>query len=101
MTNYFKQNKIIDKKYLQSANGSGCLICGSRESTVAHHLRSSEYAGIGIKSPDNHVLFLCSIHHDEIHKSESKFIERYSWAVGKDPIAFAELLYKRYKDTCN
>lgn len=98
---YLKQNRIKDKAYLQSANGRACLICGSRNTTVAHHLRSSELAGTGCKAGDNQVLFLCANHHNEIHKSEQDFCNKYSWAIGKDPIAFAELLYKRYKDTCN
>lgn len=98
---YLKQERITDKKYLQSARDKCCLICGSRGTTVMHHLRTSSNAGTGVKAGDNQCLPLCNLHHDEIHRSEKAFADKYKWAVGNDIIAFAELLYKRHLDKGN
>lgn len=98
---YLKQKRIIDKKYLQSARDKACLCCGSRGDVCMHHLRSSSQAGTGLKAPDSHVIPLCAKHHTLIHKNEKAFLNKYKWVFGDNAIAFAELLYKRYKDTCN
>lgn len=56
--------RIIDKKLCKSYQGLPCLVCGSRFSTVGHHIRSKGSGGSDIKE---NLIPLCHEHHREIH----------------------------------
>ena len=55
------------KKLLKAANGRPCVLCGSVGTTVAAHSNSLSHGrGIGHKSPDYFVAYVCQGCHDEI-----------------------------------
>ena len=54
-------------KLLQAANGRPCVLCGSVGTTVAAHSNSLAHGrGIGHKSPDYMVAYLCMRCHDRV-----------------------------------
>src|SRR4029079_5244599 len=66
-----------------------CLVCG-RAPSHAHHIRYAQTRALGLKVSDEFTVPLCSVHHDEIHRTGD---ER-SWWVRRqiDPLkAAAEL----------
>jgi hypothetical protein len=94
---YFKQKRLVDKKYLESARDMACLICGSRGDVVMHHLRIGIGGGVGLKPGDDCCVPLCYCHHAEINQGEASFVKKWRYIFGNDPVSFAKLLYKRYK----
>jgi len=95
---YFKKNRLVDKKYLQSARYKRCIICGSIGTTVAHHiLYGAPNKGKGIKPSDNHTIPLCHKCHDLCHRGEKRFYERFVNKLTDNPIRFAEGLYLKHK----
>jgi len=54
-----------NKKLLNAARDQPCVLCNSRGSTVACHVRSVALgSGTGIKAPDCLCAWLCQKHHD-------------------------------------
>ena len=92
-----KNKRLEDKKYLESARDKACVVCGSRDTPVMHHLRIGLGGGTGLKPGDDCCVPLCHLHHTEIHAGEERFLKKWSFIFGDDAVAFAKLLYKRYK----
>lgn len=55
----------IDKDLLSSYRNKPCLVCGSTNGTVAHHIKTVGSGGDDI--PEN-LMCLCFKHHTEIHQ---------------------------------
>lgn len=96
MASYFKEKRVIDKKYLQSAKERRCAICYSNVGVVAHHLRSSKLAGIGCKAGDDEVIFTCDFHHKEIHNNEKLFVETHAFIFNNDIKQYCHNLYQNW-----
>ncbi len=66
--------RIVNRKLLNTYQGIECLICGSLETTVGHHIKSK---GAGGDDSKYNLVPLCVIHHNEIHKSLMAFSDKY------------------------
>lgn len=95
---YLKQPKVRDRKYLDYLATCCCVVCGSRQGVVGHHLKDGADSGMATKSSDCFAISLCHLCHiEDLHRhGEKQFLNKYKWCFGSDPIAFAKLLYKRY-----
>jgi len=95
---YLKEVKIRDRKYLDSLQGSRCVICQSTSSTVGHHIRMGLGGGTGIKPSDDRCIPLCHRHHNlELHQNgEKRFFKMYEHIFGLDPVSYAKQLYNEY-----
>lgn len=70
-----KKKRVVDKKILAELRGASCIVCNTRNGTVAHHVKS-----VGSGGPDllHNLMVLCQEHHMEIHKIETTaFAEKY------------------------
>jgi hypothetical protein len=79
-----KHPRQQDRDHLKFIRGLPCLICGSRNTIQAAHIRAGNavYAkrstGMGEKSDDRYTLPLCAAHHEEQHGgNELAFWQRY------------------------
>ncbi len=83
--------RIRSKAHLQYVASQPCVICG-RSPSHAHHLRHAQPRGLGLKVSDEFTVPLCSIHHDEIHRT---LREKQWWQERKiDPLAVAGVLWR-------
>jgi len=83
--------RIRCKAHLQYVASQPCVICG-RSPSHAHHLRHAQPRGLGLKVSDEFTVPLCSIHHDEIHRT---LREKQWWQERKiDPLAVAGVLWR-------
>ncbi len=71
-----KERRVRDKTHLDYVRSKPCVICG-RTPVHAHHLRFAQRRAMGLKVSDEFTVPLCSIHHDEIHRTGD---ERAWWA---------------------
>lgn len=71
-----KDRRVRDKTHLDYVRSKPCVICG-RTPVHAHHLRFAQRRAMGLKVSDEFTVPLCSIHHDEIHRTGD---ERAWWA---------------------
>lgn len=60
-----------DKKYVKWIRTQPCLVCFKTPSQ-AHHYRTAENSGMGIKPADEWCVPLCHAHHSELHKTGIK-----------------------------
>lgn len=95
---YLKKIKVRDRKYLNYLATRCCVVCGSRQGVCGHHIRLSLGGGTGTKPSDDRCIPLCHKHHiEDLHRhGERQFFNKWQFVFGDNPIAFAELLYKRY-----
>jgi len=76
---------------LRRARKLPCLIC-ERAPCHAHNVKFAQRPGLTIKVSDEFVVPLCSVHHDELHRSVT---ERKWWeSRGVDPFPIAEKLWQ-------
>ena len=76
--------------HLRAVRKLPCLIC-DRAPCHAHHVKFAQRSGLSIKVSDEFVVPLCSVHHDELHRSVT---ERAWWeGQGIDPLPIAERLW--------
>lgn len=59
-----KPARIRNPELLESYHGKPCEICGKREGTVAHHIKTR--GAMGDDVPEN-LMALCAHHHRLIH----------------------------------
>lgn len=77
-------NKFLPKtstNYLRSMKRSFCINCGIF-GCEGHHIRSGEYAGTAIKSPDWFSIPLCRDCHELAHRNEKQIIENLKHILG-------------------
>lgn len=88
---YPKEKRVRDKAHLEYVRTKPCLICG-RAPVHAHHLRFAQKRGMGMKVSDEFTVPVCSIHHDELHRTGD---ERAWWASHGiiEPLKVAEKLW--------
>lgn len=69
-----KTKRKQDRQLLNSYRFKECLICGSTQTTVAHHIKTKGSGG-----PDEpwNLMPLCWNHHAEIHNGMSAFVSKY------------------------
>lgn len=86
-----KEQRLKDKAHLEFVRTKPCLICG-RSPAHAHHLRFAQKRAMGMKVSDEFTVPLCSIHHDEVHRTGD---ERAWWARAGiiEPLKVAEKLW--------
>lgn len=63
-----KEKRLRDKAHLDYVRTKPCAICG-RTPVHAHHLRFAQRRAMGMKVSDEYTVPLCSIHHDELHRT--------------------------------
>jgi hypothetical protein len=79
-----------DKSHLRFVAKQPCLIC-ERLPCDAHHLRSAQVRGIGLKVSDEFTVPLCRGHHREVHRAGN---EAQWWeSAGIDALAMARKLW--------
>lgn len=73
-----KTKRTKDRKLLDKYQGMPCIICATRATTVAHHIKTKGSGG-----PDErwNLMPLCYTHHDEIHRSTVDFASKYKNAA--------------------
>ncbi|MEE8382237.1 MAG: hypothetical protein V3R78_10245 [Thermodesulfobacteriota bacterium] len=77
----FKTRTPRSKSYLAYIRRKPCLIINCKGEAIPHH---SSAGGVGIKCSDYHTIPLCHIHHDEIHRGQTTFLDKYAidlWRV--------------------
>jgi len=86
-----KERRVRDKTHLDYVRSKPCVICG-RTPVHAHHLRFAQKRAMGLKVSDEFTVPLCSIHHDEVHRTGD---ERAWWARHGiiEPLKTAEKLW--------
>jgi hypothetical protein len=84
-----KEKRLRNKEHLKFVAQLACLVCG-RMPSHAHHVRYAQARALGLKVSDEFTVPLCSVHHDEIHRTGD---EKSWWARHEiDPLkAAAEL----------
>lgn len=83
--------RMRDPDHLRAVRKLPCLIC-ERTPCHAHHIKFAQRAGLSIKVSDEFTVPLCSVHHDELHRSVT---ERGWWeGQGIDPMPIAEKLWR-------
>ena len=84
-----KEKRLRNKEHLKFVAQLACLVCG-RKPSHAHHVRYAQARALGLKVSDEFTVPLCSVHHDEIHRTGD---EKSWWARHEiDPLkAAAEL----------
>lgn len=90
-----------NRRLLDAARDRPCVLCGSVGTTVAAHSNALEHGrGMGHKSPDFMVAYVCQRHHDEIDgrrgglsKEEKREMWLRAW-VKTVPIWFEEGIVK-------
>jgi hypothetical protein len=51
-----------------------CCVAGCRNTRIhAHHVRTGQTGGLGLKPSDLTAVPLCAIHHDEVHRGARTF----------------------------
>ena len=85
------ERRLRDRDHLLRVAHQPCLICG-RQPSHAHHLTFAQKRGLAMKVSDEFTVPLCSVHHDELHRSGD---ER-GWWTTKDvsPLGIAEELWR-------
>lgn len=76
-------------KYLKSANGRPCDVCGSVGTTVFAHMRVGNEGGMGLKPSDKLGAFLCHTCH-----MWQEAVPGYEWWAG---VLLKALMHGRYK----
>ncbi len=71
-----KEKRIRDRAHLAFVATQPCLICGRRP-TQAHHLRFAQPRAMALKVSDEFTVPLCTIHHDQLHRTSD---EQAFWA---------------------
>ena len=71
-----KEKRLRSKEHLKFVAQLACLVCG-RMPSHAHHVRYAQIRALGLKVSDEFTVPLCSVHHDEIHRTGD---ERGWWA---------------------
>lgn len=80
-----------DPEHLKTVRKLPCLICG-RTPCHAHHVKYAQRPGVSIKVSDEFVVPLCSVHHDELHRSAN---EKNWWQDHKiEPLSVAASLWQ-------
>ena len=80
------ERRLRDKSHLKFVAMRPCAVCG-REPSQAHHLTFCQKRGLSLKVSDEFTVPLCSLHHDDLHRSGS---ERDWWEkrhINPEPIA--------------
>ena len=69
-----KTKRLVDKELIKKIGKHSCEVCGTFEMICVHHLKSRGSGG-----PDklDNLMALCFNHHEEIHRSLVKFVEKY------------------------
>jgi hypothetical protein len=81
-----KEKRLRSKEHLKFVAQLACLVCG-RMPSHAHHIRYAQTRALGLKVSDEFTVPLCSVHHDEIHRTGD---ERAWWARRQiDPLKVA------------
>lgn len=61
-----KNKRIVNRQLLNTYNNQPCLICGSEETTVGHHLKTKGSGGHDIEI---NIIPVCYLHHiEQLHK---------------------------------
>ena len=83
--------RMRDPDHLRAVRKLPCMIC-ERTPCHAHHIKFAQRPGLSIKVSDEFVVPLCSVHHDELHRS----VTERGWCQGQgiDPLAIAEKLWR-------
>ncbi len=63
-----KEKRIRDREHLAFVATQPCFICG-RQPAQAHHLRFAQHTAMSMKVSDEFTVPLCTIHHDQLHRS--------------------------------
>jgi hypothetical protein len=85
-----KEKRLRNKEHLKFVAQLACLVCG-RMPSHAHHVRYAQNRALGLKVSDEFTVPLCSVHHDEIHRTGD---ERSWWARREiDPLKVAAELW--------
>jgi Rad52/22 family double-strand break repair protein len=87
-----KEKRIRDRAHLEFVATQPCLICG-RKPTQAHHLRFAQPRAMALKVSDEFTVPLCTIHHDQLHRTSD---EPAFWARNgvPEPLKHAAKLWK-------
>ena len=90
--------RMRDPEHLRSVRKLSCLIC-DRAPCHAHHVKFAQRPGLSMKVSDEFVVPLCSVHHDELHRS---VMERSWWeGQGINPLPIAEKLWQARDERAN
>jgi Protein of unknown function (DUF968) len=85
-----KEKRLRNKEHLKFVAQLACLVCG-RMPSHAHLIRYAQTRALGLKVSDEFTVPLCSVHHDEIHRTGD---ERAWWARRQiDPLKVAAELW--------
>lgn len=66
-----KSKRIENRELLDSYHSKPCEVCGTRQGTVAHHIKTKNSGG---PDEDWNLLAICHVHHTEIHKRGAAFM---------------------------
>jgi DNA recombination protein Rad52 len=87
--------RMRDPDHLRAVRKLPCLIC-ERAPCHAHHVKFAQRPGLSIKVSDEFAVPLCSVHHDELHRSAT---ERKWWeSHGIDPLLVADKLWQERRE---
>lgn len=64
----FKEQRVRDRRYLDSYEGQECIACGSTYGVVGAHIRTGHEGGTSLKPDDSLTLPLCAYCHADQEK---------------------------------
>lgn len=99
---HLQQEKFFpkdDKAYLSHIRKQACICCGVPNQSEAHHLRTTNDSGTGMKAPDYTTIPLCRECHAKLHNSgEQTFYRNISKGLSDIPIeSFCMIQYNKYR----
>ena len=94
---WFKQSRVKDPAYLKYMGNLPCLVSGTTNATVGHHLLKTGLRGVGLKSPDNFLIPLAVGVHNQLHASGNEDKWFAGWGI-TNQIAIANRLYELYQN---
>jgi len=104
MDSFFKEKRIVDKKFLEWLRFRPCTITKPhpcQDETYGHHSLQCPSKGTGIKAGDNHAFTVCDFIHRAIHKggNEDKVLKE--WGFDADILQYCDEIYETYKGESN
>ena len=88
---YALERRIRNKQHLSSVGSQPCAICADLP-CHAHHITFAQPRGLSMKVSDEFTVPLCTVHHNDLHRSRA---EKAWWKdQGVEPLTIAAKLWE-------